>query len=190
MHKSMIKYLAGSAAALAMMSAPAWSYTFVAYGGNADAKTCYEAALWSSPSNSAFRACDEALKFTALTKDQEASILVNRGILKFEVDDFNGAYKDYNAALAINPDLAEAYANRGTVLFVAERYDEALADYNQSLTLSPQDEMPVRLNRAMVLHALGQAEAAEADYIRVLDISKDPAGAREKMRAFKASLRS
>ena len=41
----------------------------------------------------------------------------NRAYVKCQLQDFNGAIMDYNKAVEINPDLADAFYNKGVLLF-------------------------------------------------------------------------
>ena len=43
----------------------------------------------------------------------------------------------FNKALALKPDLAEAWLGRGNAFVKLERYDEAFADYDRALALKP-----------------------------------------------------
>jgi Flp pilus assembly protein TadD len=40
---------------------------------------------------------------------------------------------DYNQAIQINPNDAEAYNNRGVIYYNLKDYAKALADYNQAI---------------------------------------------------------
>jgi tetratricopeptide (TPR) repeat protein len=75
-------------------------------------------------------------------------------ILGVKVDDFNAlhllaivkcrglyaqAQANFERALAVRPDHAEAHFNRGVSLHVLKRYEEALASYDRSLELRPDD---------------------------------------------------
>ena len=44
----------------------------------------------------------------------------------------------YDKALALKPDLAEAWLGRGNVFFELKRYDEAFAAYDKAFSLKPE----------------------------------------------------
>jgi tetratricopeptide (TPR) repeat protein len=51
--------------------------------------------------------------------------------------DFDRAIADYNQALTINPQDAEAYNNRGNAWRNKGDFDRAIADYTQALRINP-----------------------------------------------------
>ena len=56
------------------------------------------------------------------------------------VGDTEGAKFDYNYAIAINPDYAEAYLNRGMLQYTMGEQIKARQDYEQAVRLDPQYE--------------------------------------------------
>jgi Flp pilus assembly protein TadD len=46
----------------------------------------------------------------------------NRGVEKFQKRDYQGAIEDFNQALRLNPNNANAYQNRGTAWIELENY--------------------------------------------------------------------
>ncbi|MGB7058047.1 MAG: tetratricopeptide repeat protein, partial [Geitlerinemataceae cyanobacterium] len=53
----------------------------------------------------------------------------NRGILRSQLGNFQGAIEDYTQAIRRNPALAEAYYNRGTALAAGGDREGALKDF-------------------------------------------------------------
>ncbi|MEW6491631.1 MAG: tetratricopeptide repeat protein [Cyanobacteriota bacterium] len=51
--------------------------------------------------------------------------------------EYDRAIDDYNQALKLNPNLAEAYNNRGFAYSDKGEYDRAIDDYNQALKFNP-----------------------------------------------------
>ena len=63
--------------------------------GNSAARSCYLAAeSRTGPSVNALRFCNEALEQEALNADQLVATLVNRGIIKARLGDFDEAISD------------------------------------------------------------------------------------------------
>ena len=95
---------------------------------------------------------------------------------KFNKNDYRGAIADYNQALKINPNLAQAYYNRGVVRDVLGDKQSAIADYNQALKINPNFDRAY-YNRGVVRHILGDKQSAIADYNQALKINPNLAQA-------------
>src|SRR5258708_26410458 len=54
-----------------------------------------------------------------------------------ELKRFDEAREDYDQAISLKRDFADAFDNRGAVLAELGRFDEALASYNQAIALVP-----------------------------------------------------
>ena len=50
---------------------------------------------------------------------------------------YEEAIKEYNQAIELNPNFAEAYNNRGNAKHELRRYEEAIKDYDQAIELNP-----------------------------------------------------
>jgi predicted O-linked N-acetylglucosamine transferase (SPINDLY family) len=61
----------------------------------------------------------------------------NRGAIRQQAGDWEGALFCYDSALRHRPDYAEALANRGNVLIQLRRWPQALASFDRALALSP-----------------------------------------------------
>ena len=69
-----------------------------------------------------------------------AEVYINRGILRKNMKDEEGALQDYNKAIELNPNDA-AYYNRGILKKDMNDKDGALQDYNKAIELNPNDAM-------------------------------------------------
>ncbi|HXR88639.1 MAG TPA: tetratricopeptide repeat protein, partial [Stellaceae bacterium] len=83
---------------------------------------------------------------------------------------------DYDKAIALRPDYAEAYYNRANVLHEQKRLEAAIADYGRAISFKP-DHAAAYNNRGFALHELKQPDAAIADYNRAIAIKPDYAAA-------------
>ena len=63
---------------------------------------------------------------------------MNRGNLYDNMGEKDLALKDYNQAILLNPQLAEAYNNRGLLYAKNEEDELALRDFNQAILLNSQ----------------------------------------------------
>ena len=96
------------------------------------------------------------------------------GSRKFQEGDFQGAVDNYDQALRLKPELAEAYYNRGVAKDALGRYDEAITDYDQALCHQP-DFVPAYANRGSAKNRLGYHQEAIADYNQALHRRPDDA---------------
>ena len=74
-----------------------------------------------------------ALKRTDLSKEDKASILINRGVAYWRLGKPNLAIQDFNTAITLFPENAAIYNNRGNVLLDLGFPTEALKDYNRAI---------------------------------------------------------
>jgi Tfp pilus assembly protein PilF len=54
--------------------------------------------------------------------------------------DYRSAIADYDRAIAVDPNYAQAYARRGWAFLVLEEFAKAEADFDKALALAPDDE--------------------------------------------------
>ena len=81
-------------------------------------------------------------------------------------------FADYDEALRLKPDLAEAYNNRGAVKDELGRHDDALADYDEAIRLKP-DLAEAYGNRGNAKNALGLKDEARKDFETVLELARN-----------------
>jgi tetratricopeptide (TPR) repeat protein len=91
----------------------------------------------------------------------------NRGVTKFNTGDYQGAVKDYDLAVSLNPAYAEAFNNRGEAKEKQGNYEGAIDDYNSALSSNP-DYIGAYLNRAQAKVMLKDYGAAIEDYGKVI----------------------
>ena len=65
----------------------------------------------------------------------------NRGNAYFAESQFDRAIEDYNQAIRLNPDYANAFINRGNVYRKGGQYDRAILDFDEAIRLSPQNPL-------------------------------------------------
>ncbi|KAJ3354248.1 cytochrome c oxidase subunit 1 [Entophlyctis luteolus] len=100
---------------------------------------------------------------------QYALAYFNIGNIYFSQSRWEIAAMYYNKALEFDPDDDAAYLNRGITRAQLQDADGALDDFNTAVAMStPPHCAEARFNRAQLLHALGNLEAADADFSAVL----------------------
>lgn len=72
--------------------------------------------------------------------DRHAQALERRGYLHYAMGNYDKALEDLNAAIGIDPYLAEAYLNRGLVLQAIGQLEGALADFQAAI----KNSIPLR----------------------------------------------
>ena len=82
------------------------------------------------------------------------------------------ALANYDAALALQPQHAEALSNRGNTLKALKRYDEALDSYDRALSLQP-NYVAALINRGAALYDLKRYNEALRSYDRALALRPD-----------------
>lgn len=142
--------------------------------GKGDAAECYDYAMVGNEgSRSAIKTCTDALDDILSEKDRAATY-VNRGVLHMRKGDQVQATADYKAALAIKPDLTQAYVNQAASLIRQQKFDEALASLNTALE---DEDSPTRAaalyNRAITLDSKEDYRGAYRDLKAALAIKPD-----------------
>lgn len=109
---------------------------------------------------------------TESPKDPQAAYYL--GVAHEQLGDIPAAEKEYRAALALDPKLAEASANLSAILLDGGKTDEALAVADQGLKADPKNPA-LLVNRALSLESAGNKKEAVLAYGRAVEARpKDP----------------
>ncbi|MFM5961714.1 MAG: tetratricopeptide repeat protein, partial [Dolichospermum sp.] len=81
-----------------------------------------------------------------------------------------GNIDDYNLAIKINPNDADAYHNRGNVRSALGDKQGAIDDYNQAIKINPNYALAYN-NRGIVRYDLGDKQGAIDDYNQAIKIN-------------------
>ena len=87
----------------------------------------------------------------------------SEGAVAYSDGDYDTAVERYQAAIAKNPDDAEALSNLGQVLVRLGRVEEAIPYFDRAIALIPQ-RWAYHFNRARALGILGRMDEAVAGY--------------------------
>lgn len=170
------------AAALVLLPGTAQAAVTVIGGGAA--RLCYEAADSGRYERESIMYCNEAL-VGALSETDRAATYVNRGVIELGQAKINAAQDDFNAGIAINPNLAEGYVDRGATLIAQKKFAEAIKDINKGLALGAKQQEVAYFDRAIADEALGNLQAAYDDYRQALVIAPNFTLASDELKRFK-----
>lgn len=133
-----------------------------------DARQCFAAASQEGPAQFGLATCSTALQSDDLDLVDRAATFVNRGILKERMSDLQGALSDYDAGIALRPNLADAYVDRGGLMIKLKRYTEAFADMSKGIELGPQFPQIAYYDRGLLREHTGDFAGACSDYQQAL----------------------
>ena len=100
----------------------------------------------------------------------------NRGVAYGVKGDHDQAIQDYDKAIALNPDAAEAYNNRGVAYGVKGDHDQAIQDYDKAIALNP-DDAEAYYNRGVTYGEKDEHARAIQDYDKAIALNPDHAKA-------------
>ncbi len=105
-----------------------------------------------------------------------AGIRFHQGNAKSSLGDDEGAIQDYNQAIELNPQLAEAYYNRGLAKSRLGQNEEAIKDYDKAIELNPQ-LAEAYCNRGVAKNRLREYEEAIKDFNQAIELNPQDAKA-------------
>ena len=82
------------------------------------------------------------------------------------------AIVDFDAAIRLKPDHADAYNNRGNAKAALGRHDDAIADYDKAIRLKP-DNADAYYKRGNAKNALGLKDEARKDFETTLELARN-----------------
>jgi tetratricopeptide (TPR) repeat protein len=170
-----------------VITLPAHAQTAFVLGGGF-AQDCYQAVKNGAPTRSTRALCDRALQSEALSTNDLAATLVNRGILSVRDRQGAQALNDFNAALQQNPALAPAFLNRAGAYLLLGRWLDAKVDADTALGIGLQrDTWAAHFNRAVALERLGDVSAAYAAFQRAAELAPNQDLVRAELARFRVT---
>jgi tetratricopeptide (TPR) repeat protein len=166
---------------VATMAAQASAMTI----GSSYARGCFEAATTGRSLKDGLRLCNSALVDEALALEHRAATLVNRGIVQMQARDFGAAIVDFDEAIRLRPETAEAYINKAIVLQrMGGRDGEAVALLSEGLARNPLRPEIAYYQRAMANEELGRVREAYEDYSRAAALAPEWPDPAEQLQRF------
>jgi tetratricopeptide (TPR) repeat protein len=138
--------------------------------GNGYARSCFEASEARNPSPDSFEACNRAFTDQALDRHDEVATHVNRGILYYLRDNVAAANADYDQALALDPNEAEAWLNKGMAALKGRDSRAAASMFERALALKTTRPALAYYGRALVNEDMGNLRQAYLDLRRAREL--------------------
>lgn len=177
-----ILFALGAAAAVA---GTANAHSISVLGRNADAVACFRAADSELPRPDAVGICSKALRSSDLDRHDQMATLVNRGIVQFRLENFDGALADFDAAMAIQSAQPDAMINRGiTMIAAGQDIDASIRYIDEGLAGGPQRPWVGYYGRAFANELAGRYGPAYRDYRRASELRPSWQLPREAMSRF------
>ncbi len=151
------------AAGAALAATPAIAAVTVV--GNSSARLCYDAAESGAVGAQGMGYCDKALREENLSSYDTVATHVNRGILKLRRNDLDDAIADFDRAISMDPQQAEAYLNKGiAVLRQPGGKDEAVRLFDTAIERNTRRPAIAYYGRAVAHELSGRIRQAYFDY--------------------------
>ena len=124
---------------------------------------------------------DAAFTKVVTAKDQYAPGFFNRGSVRIQSGNWNGAIADFTKVIELNPKptadsnlVQDSYENRVVAYLQLKNYPLAIQDATKVIEADPKRGLVI-LNRGFAYEKLGQFEKALADYTTALKLMPDDA---------------
>jgi tetratricopeptide (TPR) repeat protein len=157
--------------------------------GQGFASDCYEAAASERSDLTALELCNSAMEEDFLTRHNRAATLINRGIILLYRGQYAEALADFDAAIEVQPDLAEAHTHRGVALVAYHDYRTAIEALTHGLSLNPEEPAKAYFNRAIAYEELGDIPNAYRDYRRAAELAPEWRPAQRELARFRVTSR-
>ena len=107
---------------------------------------------------------------------QTAEYYIDRGVVKYKANDFQGAIAEFNRAIAVNPKEGMGYNGRGLAKYSLGDKQGALADFDRALELNPKEILAYNI-RGFIRSEVGNHRGAIDDFSRSIAIDATQANA-------------
>jgi tetratricopeptide (TPR) repeat protein len=113
------------------------------------------------------------LNFSLFAQNKEAEDFYKSGLKKIVgTFDYQGAIEDFNKAIKLKPNFAEAYHSRGYAKYRLSDLRGSISDDNQAIKLKP-NYVDAYMSRAGTRDKLGDFRGAVEDYNNVIKLDPD-----------------
>ncbi|OGV35422.1 MAG: hypothetical protein A2020_06735 [Lentisphaerae bacterium GWF2_45_14] len=115
----------------------------------------------------------DAIESGSFKGKELGDIYVRRGWSYNRLGNNACAMADFERAVQLNPEDANAFNGRGWSYVKSERYPEALADFNTAIRLSPRFSTAFN-NRGVAFKEMGRRDLALENYRKAIELNNDP----------------
>ncbi len=123
------------------------------------AQQWFERGFAATDADEQIRFFSEAIRL----KPDYPKAFYNRGVVRGERRDLEGALQDYSEAIRLKPDYTNALFNRGIARGMKSDLEGYIQDYNELIRLDPNDPDAFN-NRGAARHSSGDLRGALEDY--------------------------
>ena len=162
-----LAFAAGIASIVIPLSA---GHSAVITVGGPLSRICYEAALAGDDRRSALEGCTRALEEEGMQPRDRAATYVNRGIINMIQGHDANADADFDAALALNRDLPDAWLNKGFLRIRNGDGRDALPLLQEGIKRSPDRQALAIFARGVAYEQMGKFDSAYRDLRRAHDL--------------------
>jgi tetratricopeptide (TPR) repeat protein len=171
-----------ASATLLIAASPAQATVLTVAGSYA--RSCYTAAEARVVNNTALLDCDRAFS-QALTHEDEVATHVNRGVLHLIAGDAQRARADFDRAIAMNPNQAEAWLDKSVLALHQGDSQTAMQLAERSLELGTRKPALALYVRAAAKEDAGDVTAAYHDLVRAAQLEPRWTLPRQELARFK-----
>lgn len=122
----------------------------------------------------AIEACNGILARKDLSPEVRALTLTNRGNAHGKLRDVESAIVDFDAAIRLNPKLAQAHNLRGVALRARSEFEQAIESHTAAINLQPQTAI-FHTNRGITYRRRGDHDKAIADFDTAIKLNPNHA---------------
>jgi tetratricopeptide (TPR) repeat protein len=134
-------------------------------GVTTDRETCVE-----QTGDVAIAACTRLITSGDFSGNSLAVIYYNRGLTWYDKSEFDRAIQDYDRAVQLEQNFAQAIFSRGNAYDAEGQYDRAIENYDRAISLNPHYAMAFN-NRGYVWDEKHSYDRAIEDYDRAIDLN-------------------
>jgi tetratricopeptide (TPR) repeat protein len=138
-----------------------------------DSDGCRNAVVDPNPDR-IITACTALIEKQPGTGEKLAVTLNTRGNAYYDKGLSDQAIQDFDQAIKLDPNYAEAFYDRGSAYFQKGDYDRALQEYNEAIRLKP-DYVDAYNNRGDVYYQKGDIDHALEDVGQAIKLSPNQA---------------